>query len=211
MLRQKYGEMIVKKESILYHTSDELFEYNRIKPMLFCTFHPSDYSGDNNKYVHIIKMKKDISLYFMIDNIGKTHIFSSLEVLINHPKKNLAKTEDKLHIENFDGWFSSIENKSHVEVALLNNKNIYELIGTKELKKNWNNGSYNSDNNNIIILKKWGKTYKISSIETPIILNINKKYEEMIKRYIDYEIKSGFMSEYTFQVILHNAIINYHE
>jgi len=38
MLRNIYGEMIIKKDSILYHTSDNLFEYksNNEKPMLFC-------------------------------------------------------------------------------------------------------------------------------------------------------------------------------
>ena len=59
MLREEYGEMIIKKDSILYHTSDDLFTYqnNIDKPMLFCTFHPSEYTGDN-KYVHYIKIKK---------------------------------------------------------------------------------------------------------------------------------------------------------
>jgi hypothetical protein len=220
MLREEYGEMIIKEDSILYHTSDELFEYrnNSAKPMLFCTFHPSDYSGDDNTYVHIIRIKKDISLLFMIDCIGKTHIFSSLNKLINHPKKNLAKTENKvlteitkdLKNENYDGWFSSIENKSHVEVALINNKNIYEIIETKKLKRNWSNGYYNNNNNNNSIIKKnWGKIYKISCIETPVILNINKKYKKMINEYKEYEIKSKFPLEYIFQIILDNAIIYY--
>ena len=217
MLREEYGEMIIKEDSILYHTSDELFEYrnNSEKPMLFCTFHPSDYSGDDNTYVHIIRIKKDISLLFMIDCIGKTHIFSALNKLINHPKKNLAKTENKvlteitkdLKNENYDGWFSSIENKSHVEVALINNKNIYEIIETKKLKRNWSNGYYN--NNNSIIKKNWGKIYKISCIEIPVILNINKKYKKMIDEYKEYEIKSKFPLEYIFQIILDNAIIYY--
>ena len=217
MLREEYGEMIIKEDSILYHTSDELFEYrnNSEKPMLFCTFHPSDYSGDDNTYVHIIRIKKDISLLFMIDCIGKTHIFSALNKLINHPKKNLAKTENKvlteitkdLKNENYDGWFSSIENKSHVEVALINNKNIYEIIETKKLKRNWSNGYYN--NNNSIIKKNWGKIYKISCIEIPVILNINKKYKKMIDEYKEYEIKSKFPLEYIFQIILDNEIIYY--
>jgi len=218
MLKTIYGEMILKKGSILYHTSDDLFEYknNLIKPMLFCTFHPSDFMGDNYKYINFVKIKKDISLLFMIDYIGRTHIFSSLNQILDHPSKNLAKLNfdflkkmvKELKKEHFNGWFSSIENKSPVEIALINNKDIYEIIETKEIKKNWNNGHYSENNNNIIILKKWGK-YKICTIEKPVILNINKKYEEIIKAYKEYEIKSKFLSEHTFQVILDNANINY--
>jgi hypothetical protein len=50
---------------------------------------------------------------------------------------------------------------------------------------------------------------KISIIEIPVILNINKKYKKMIKQYKKYEIKSKFLSEFIFQIILNNAIINY--
>jgi hypothetical protein len=42
-MKKTYGEMILKKSSILYHTSDNLFEYKNDKPMLFCTFHPSEW------------------------------------------------------------------------------------------------------------------------------------------------------------------------
>jgi len=203
MLRKQYGEMIIKEGSILYHTSDHKFKYKDDKPVLFCTFHPSEYTG-NNKYLHYVKIKKDISLLFMISDIKDIKIYSALNNLIEYPNKNLAKKHDYIlkileidfKKENFDGWFSSIENKANVEVALNNNKDIYEVIETKLLKHNWNNGHY--DDENKIILKKWGKI-KISTIEIPIILNINKKYE----------IKSKFLSEFIFQIILNNGIINY--
>ena len=212
MLRKQYGEMIIKEGSILYHTSDHKFKYKDDKPMLFCTFHPSEYTG-NNKYLHYVKIKKDISLLFMISDIKDIKIYSALNDLIEHPNKNLAKKHDyilkileiDLKKENFDGWFSSIENKANVEVALNNNKDIYEVIETKLLQHNWNNGHYDEDN---IILKKWGKI-KISIIEIPVTLNINKKYKKMIKQYKKYEIKSKFLSEFIFQIILNNAIINY--
>jgi hypothetical protein len=197
MLRKQYGEMIIKEGGILYHTSDDKFKYKDHKPMLFCTFHPSEYTG-NNKYLHYVKIKKDISLLFMISDIKDIKIYSALNDLIEHPNKNLAKKHDyilkilemDLKKENFDGWFSSIENKANVEVALNNNKDIYEIIETKLLQHNWNNGHYDEDN---IILKKWGKI-RISIIEIPVILNINKKY----KKY-----------KFIFQIILNNAIINY--
>jgi hypothetical protein len=86
--------MVIKKDSVLYHTSDEEFIPKVIseKPMLFCTFHPSEYTGDN-KYVHYVKIKKDISLLFMIEYIGSIKIYSSLPNIINHPNKNLAKKD----------------------------------------------------------------------------------------------------------------------
>ena len=93
MLRDIYGEMIIQEGCILYHTSDNLFEYNNKKPMLFCTFHPSEYTGDN-KYLHFVRIKKDISLLFMVDNINRIKIYSALENLIDHPNKNLAKKHD---------------------------------------------------------------------------------------------------------------------
>jgi hypothetical protein len=72
-MRLSYGEVILKKGSILYHTSDEQFTYKDEleKPLLFCTFHPSEYGSNNNSYIHFIKLEKDISLLFMIEKIKK--------------------------------------------------------------------------------------------------------------------------------------------
>jgi hypothetical protein len=215
MLRLLYGEMIIQKESILYHTSDDLFIYQNFndKPFLFCTFHPSEYTGDN-KYVHFIKIKKELSLLFMIDSIKNLKIYSSLNQIINHPNKNLVKKHNyvlknvvnDIKKENFDGWFSSIENKGFVEVALINEKNLFEVIDSQELNRNWKNGN---NLNNQIFVKNWGKKYEICTIKNPVILNINQKYQDMIIKYKEYEKKSNFPLEYIFQVILENAIINY--
>jgi hypothetical protein len=215
MLKKTYGEMILKEGSILYHTSDYKFKNIPDKPMLFCTFHPSEYTGDN-KYLHFIRIKKDISLLFMINNIGEIKIYSALNDLLEHPNKNLAKKHDsileimveKLKEENFDGWFSSIENKANVEIALINNQNIYEVINTQYLRHNWNNGHYKGNNNEIVVIKNWGKI-PISIKILPVILNINNKYKNLIKKYKEYEVNSKFISEYIFQIILDNAIINY--
>jgi len=215
MLRSIYGTMILPKGSILYHTSDDLFIYKSEmdKPMLFCTFHPSEYTGDN-KYVYFIKIKKELSLLFMIDSIINIKIYSSLNKITNHPNKNLAKKHnDVLHDvvnelkkETFDGWFSSIENKGFVEISIINDKKLFEVIDTQKLNRNWRNGN---NSNNQITVKNWGKKYEICTIKNPITLNINKKYESMIIKYKEYEEKSNFPLEYIFQVILDNAIINY--
>ena len=215
MLRSIYGEIIIQKGSILYHTSDDLFTYqnNIDKPMLFCTFHPSEYTGDN-KYVHYIKIKKDLSILFMIDSIKNIKIYSSLNQITNHPNKNLAKKHNyvlqdvanELKKETFDGWFSSIENKGFVEIALMNDKKLFEVVDSQILNRNWRNGN---NANNQITLKNWGKKYEICTIKNPITLNIHQKYEIMIIKYKEYEKKSNFPLEYIFQVILENATINY--
>ena len=60
MLKKSYGVMKIKEGSILYHASDKKFKYNTNKPMLFCTFHPSEWYS---KYITRIRIKKDISLF----------------------------------------------------------------------------------------------------------------------------------------------------
>ena len=47
----------------------------------FVHFHQSEYTG-YNKYLHYIKIKKDISLLFMISYIDKIKIYSSLNDII---------------------------------------------------------------------------------------------------------------------------------
>jgi hypothetical protein len=211
MLKKYYGEMIIKEGSILYHTSDDEFKYKNIniKPVLFCTFHPSEWTGDN-KLLHFIKIKRDVNLLFMIDYINDIKIYTSYEKIIKNKEKNndnnLKLIANELKKENFDGWFGSIDNKAFVEVVLINNLEIFEFIETRQLKKNWKDGNYL---NNAISLKDWGNMYNICCIKNPVILNINNKYKKIIEKYKDYEIKSRFQLEYIFQLILENAIINF--
>ena len=208
MLKNIYGEMILKKDTILYHTSDEPLIYKSIeeKPMLFCTFHPFEY-GMAGDFVCFIRLKKDISLLFMVEEIKRVRIYSALSTFINHPNANLAKKHtnelfffsEQLKKENFDGWFSSIENKGTVEVALMNDCNLYQILNCDLLK----------NNNNKINKKNWSD-YKICSMENPIILNINERIKDMLEKYLDYAIKANLLNQYIFQIILMNAQINYH-
>jgi hypothetical protein len=41
--------------------------------------------------------------------------------------------------ENLDGWIASIENRSHVEIAILNDSAIFKAISFEPLRKNWRN------------------------------------------------------------------------
>jgi hypothetical protein len=215
MLRQIYGEIILKKDSILYHTSDEPYTYKteNEKPFLFCSFHPSEY-GMIGEYVTKIKLKKDTSLFFMISSIKKAKIYSALNNLTNHPSKNLAKRHkseliilsNRLKIEKFDGWFSSIENKGTVEATFINNLDIFEIIDSNPLVNNWRNGNFNND---VVNIKNWGRKYSVCTINFPALLNINETYKTMIEEYINFEKESKLINNFVFQVILKNAIINY--
>jgi len=213
---KSYGKVIIQKESILYHTSDESFNYKskNDKPMLFCTFHPSEWDV-TNEYITFIKLKKDVSLLFMIDKCNKSKIFSSLNLFTNHPNLNLAKKHNnqlfcyvkELMKENLDGWMTSIENKTTIEVSLINDSNIFEQIKTEKLKRNWRNGNFNEDEKK---MKIWGKKYPICTIEKSVILFLNDRYKKMIEDYKKYEINSGYYKEYIFQVLLDNCNIYYH-
>ena len=60
-----YGEIIFKKGSIIYHTSNEIFSLKNDDeyPMLFCTLHPSEwYYGE--EYITFLSLKK-IYHYFL--------------------------------------------------------------------------------------------------------------------------------------------------
>ena len=177
MLKEVYGEFIVNKDSILYHSSEEPFSIKseKDKPMLFCTFHPSEY-GMMGDYLTLIKLKKSVSLFFMIDDFKKARINCALKTLTNNPNANLAKKhKDQLIIfsnelkkTGFNGWFSSINDTSvNIEIALFNDKSLYEFIGSNELILNWNNWNGNNKYFNI------GNSYKISTLTYPIILIIN--------------------------------------
>ncbi len=53
----------LKKNTILYHTTNEEFIYRPNKQMLFLTFHPSEWE-ETNDYVVRIRLKKDIELLY---------------------------------------------------------------------------------------------------------------------------------------------------
>jgi hypothetical protein len=212
MLRQVYGEVILKKGCILYHSSDKRFKYNDKKPMLFCTFHPNEFIS-NESYVSKIKLKKNVSLFFMIENIFGTDIISALSEFLQN-NNNLAKTNnskllnfsEKLKNENFDGWFCSIENKSGVEVALINDQNIFEKID-KSLKYSINNIN-NLNLNKLILLES---KYPICTWFNYPILNINKRYKNIFIKFKKECKKRKLENSNVFYIILITSVINYHK
>lgn len=198
MLKSNYGSIIIKKYTILYHLTDEEFSYKPEKKLLYTIFHPSEWIGYDSEYVARIQLKRDIEVLFFITGFRKHYVLS------NQAEKKSPEFLEKLAKENLDGWLGSIENRSHIEVAIINNQNIFEVISFETLRKNWRNGNCLGG---IIECKNWGTLYPISSRSIPIILHLNEKYKPLIEEYIQYGIDSKYPFEYVFQVILENVII----
>ena len=108
--------------------------------------------------------------------------------------------------EKLDGWLASIENRSHIEVAIMNDSTIFEVISFEPLRKNWRNGNCLGG---ILECKNWGSLYPISSRSLPIVFQLNEKYKPLIEEYVQYGLDSKYAFEYVFQVILENAHIQY--
>lgn len=200
-LKNLYGVMKIRKGTILYHLSDEMMRYKNEneKGLLYCVFHPSEYYG-GEKYITFIKIKRNLSLLFRIDNIKDLIIYSALQ---NETNDNIVK---KLKNENLDGWFSSINNRFCVEVAIINKLDNYEILKTKKIKKKWKKSYYKDGK---VILKDWGNYYSIDKIEEQINMKINIRYKIMIKKYKKLEEKSEKKKEYILQILLNNCKIKY--
>ena len=199
MLKSTYGSLIIKKDTILYHATNEEFTYKPEKKLLYTTFHPSEWIGYDSEYIVRIQLKRDIEVLFFISGFRKHYILSNQE-----EKKSPAFLE-KLGKENLDGWLASIENRSHVEVAIINDPTIFEMISFETLRKNWRNGNCLGG---IPECKNWGTMYPISSRTIPIVYF--KKYRRLIEEYIQYGLESKYPFEYAFQVVFENATINNH-
>ena len=196
MLKSTYGSIIIGKYTILYHATDEEFSYNADKKLIFTIFHPSEWIGYDSEYIVRIRLKRDIEVLFFISGFRKHYILS------NQAEKKSTAFLEKIVKENLDGWLASIENRSHVEVAILNDPTIFEVISFEPLRKNWRNGHCLGV---IPECKNWGTIYPISSRTIPIILNLNEKYKRLLEEYIQYGLESKYPFEYAFQVILENA------
>jgi len=218
---EDYGIMILKKDSILYHTSEINLSgiYNKSKQFIFCSFHPYDYEGHNSKYVNLIKLKKDVKLFFMISKLkidkSNKRLISSFSNffntnktdLISIDKKKIIEFKKKLISKKLNGWFSSIEDKTGIEVALINSKKIYECNRVNNFNSNWN-FIYGENNNNSYL--NFGMKYKICTIENPAILILNEKFKKEIEKF-KKRISKDFLPTSIIEIVLHNAIISYFE
>ena len=216
-LKTSYGTVYLQKGTILYHTSDKSkFTLSPDYPFLFTTLHPSEWTLNSRTYITTVKLKRHISLLFMVEQINDLKIFSALNTFLETNNSVSAKKKRNnikcwipyLQKEQLDGWFSSIENKTTVEFAILNDPSILKIIKTEPYNINsWSNTVYNS-NNNITALKKWGEKYIISTIIKPVIFVINSRFKSQIYAYL-LKIKKENPNGTAFSVMLENAIIHF--
>jgi hypothetical protein len=76
-----------------------------------------------------------------------------------------------LEKENLDGWLANIENRSHIEVAIINDPTIFKVISFELLRKKWRNENYLGG---IPECKNLETLYPISSLLLPIFFYLNK-------------------------------------
>jgi hypothetical protein len=211
-MRASYGELVLRKGTRLYHTSGTRMCERPEKPMLFLTFHPSEWYRNSEDYVSVIELQQDVSLFFMVQGIRHLRIFSALNTLMNKPGHNLMKMQNDnltcyktfLDRERFDGWFSTIEGKTAVEVALVNNPAVYKLVECTPIQWNWINSQI--DNNGNPVPKVWGNAYPIGV--HPARLTLNMVFKPQVEAYIA-EIKKEDPGGTAFSRILETAEIRY--
>jgi hypothetical protein len=211
-MRASYGEVILSKGTRLYHTSGTPMCERPDKPMLFLTLHPSEWYRHHEDYVSVFELQRDVSLFFMVQGIRRLRVFSALNLLLNKPGDNLMKMRDDnitcyksfLEREHFDGWFSTIEGKTAVEVALLNHPAVYKLVDCSPIQWNWRNSRI--DNNGKIIPKMWGNVYPVGV--HPARLTLNAVFQSQLDEY-RMEIERDDPGGTAFSRILETAEIRY--
>jgi hypothetical protein len=172
--------------------------------MIFFTFHPSEWSGFPDEVITKVELTKTVRLFFMVKTINRLKIISLLNTLTNSldtPYKNLNKQYNinlkcyipYLEAENLDGWFSTIENRTAVEVALINKPSHFKVLSTSKSNQTWVVDSNYKTN----IL------FPLYTRQFPIKLHIHRKYKEAIDDYMKQK------SYLIFQFVLENAQIEY--
>lgn len=217
-LFHKYGIMTIKKDSILYSVYDENFEntiYFYDNQIIYCNFHPIESNilfekifHAQNMNVRFIKLHKDISLLFLVEEFINRSLHTAL---LHLPIKTYPELIELCKKENVDGWFSSVRSGSkgfyNCEIGLLNDTNIYSIIEDTKFKRDFK--IYKIDEE--IKKKDYGTLYKISFIENPIILHLHIRFKNLIEKYLIFEKESKYIESCTFQLLLKNAIITYYK
>ena len=183
-MRESFGELILKKDSILYCKSNDdyeiMIEKQKKNINIFLHnlyFHPSQFNGSINLFK--ITLKKDISLFceFKINN-QNNHKFTIIS-LIKYCKncEELYNIYDiKLKEHNFDGFITpQYGYAKNFEISLFNNDSIFKIEKLENIE-NWNN---------IDILKYCGN-FPVCFTYIKPILNLNRSYQTKINSCIDY-------------------------
>lgn len=210
-LKSSYGVVVLPKGTRLYHASINKLCALPQKPVLFMTLHPSEWYTDDS-HISVIELQREVTLLFMVKMIHRMKVISSLNSYLENGASNLAKMDYEkikcwlpfLKKEKLDGWFSSIENKTAVEFAVLNDPSILKIIECLPITFNWSNTTYN--NTNELVPKNWGTTYKVTT--APIRFVLNSRYKPQIEEYEKQVEKEDPMGT-AFSVLLKTARIEY--
>lgn len=211
-LRTSYGVVIVPKGTRLYHLSTSTICSIPEKPMIFTTVHPSEWYSEN-AYISVLEVKKDIELLFMISQIKRSRVFSSLNRFLTSGNTNMAKMDYEriktwlpyLKKENLDGWFSSIQNGFTIELAIIGTQDRLKLIECNPIQYSWANSKYLNDS---IEPKNWGTYYPISTKYLPLKMFLNSRYSSQIEDYKKFIANEEPFST-SLSIILENANITY--
>ena len=210
-MRESFGELILKKDSILYcktsSSYNDIIQKKQINEYFLYNlyFHPSKFKFYINLFK--IKFKKYVYLFceFKINN-KYNYKFTTIS-LIKYCKNNeeLYNIYDiKLKEHHFDGFISpQYGYAKNFEISLFNENSIFEIEKIENIE-NWNNKD---------ILEYCGN-FPICFTTIKPIFNLNRCYEKILNSCIDYyknnsEIKpksSGF-----FYLLFIYSEINYHD
>jgi len=138
------------------------------------TLHPSEwYVEDCN--VSVIELQREVILDFRVERIHGMRIFSTRS----------QGTQDG------HGWFSSINNRTSVMFAVVNDPSVVKVVECAPILYDWTNTSP----------KNWGTTYRVTT--APIRFVLNSRYKPQIE---EYEMEG---TDAAFSVLLKTASIEY--
>jgi hypothetical protein len=212
-LRTSYGTVTLPKGLRLYHASTSSLCKLPKKPVLFLTLHPSEWHYED-AYISVVELVREVNLLFMIKYIHQLRILSALNEFLEEPHNNMAKTNydniqkwiPSMQKESLDGWLSSIENRTAIEFAIINDPSILRLVECNPIKFNWTNTNYNKDM--ILVPKKWGTTYAIHTNAMPLQMHLHKRFRPQIEAYkkkVEEEDPDGT----ALSLLLKNATVTY--
>ncbi len=212
-IKTSYGIVKLPKGTRLYHASTNKLCTLPPKPVIFMTLHPSEWYAEDS-HISVIELQRDVSLLFMVKQIHRMRVYSSLNNYLGNQNTNLAKMSYErikcwipyLEKEALDGWFSSIENKTAIEFAILNDPSILKLVECAPIAFNWTNANYNNDMK--LVPKKWGNIYTISSLTKPIQMILNSRFKPQIEAYLA-QVAEEDPDGTAFSILLKNANITY--